>query len=257
LGLIDSHAHLCSEEIWPKIETVVSNAKAAGIERIVNICTDLRCLERGLELVARHPWIGNAAATTPHDVEKEGDFFFPYVDSAASRGDLIAIGETGLDYHYEHSPRAIQQLFLRKYFAIAVRYELPVLIHCRDAFDDLFAIADECYVGRPLLLHCFTGSVSEAKEALKRGWKISFSGIITFKKSEALREAVHFVPLTEMMIETDTPYLAPQSKRGKQNEPSFILETANSIATIKQLSLEEVCTATRKNAMQFFWPNQQ
>lgn len=257
MGLIDSHAHLSSEEIWPKIETIVSAAKEAGVERIVNICTDLLTLERGLELEEKYPWIGNAAATTPHDVEKEGELFFSHVEEAAAKGKLIAIGETGLDYHYEHSPRSVQQAFLKRYFALAVRHNLPVLIHCRDAFEDLFSIADECYVDHPLLLHCFTGSVKEAEEALKRGWKISFSGIITFKKSEALREAVQFVPLTEMMIETDTPYLAPQSKRGKPNEPSFILETASCIASIKQVSLEEVCTATKKTALQFFWPNQQ
>lgn len=240
--------------MWPNVQTLLSAAKLAGIERIINICTDTLSLERGMLLASEVSWIANVAATTPHDVEKEGEEFFPRVEAAAAAGKLIAIGETGLDYHYDYSPRSIQQQFLKKYFSLANLYQLPVVIHCRDAFEDLFAIADECYQSRPLLLHCFTGTVKEAQEALKRGWKISFSGIITFKKSQELRDVVKIVPLTEMLIETDTPYLAPQSKRGQLNEPAFLPETAACIAAVKQLDIEEVAMATKKTTLQFFWP---
>jgi TatD DNase family protein len=253
LGLIDSHAHLTGETLWPHIERVVDGASQAGIERIVNICTDPITLERGLELSHRHPWIGNAAATTPHDVEPEGESFFPLVVKAAQENKLVAIGETGLDYHYEHSPRATQKKYLEKYFDLAMKTKLPVVIHCRDAFSDLFSIADSSYTGRPLLLHCYTGTLEEAKLALQRGWKISLSGIITFKKSQALREVAAFVPLDDLLLETDAPYLAPNSKRGTMNEPAFLLETAACLAQVKQLDIETVIAATRQNTLNFFW----
>ncbi len=253
MGLIDSHAHLSSETLWPKIEGILSAAKSAGVERIVNICTDLLSLERGLQLAAEYPWIANTAATTPHDVEKEGEEFFPSVEAAAKAGKLIAIGETGLDYYYEHSPRSTQKEFLRRYLALAVRHRLPMVIHCRDAFDDLFAITNECYVDLPLLLHCFTGTMNEAQEALKRGWKISFSGIITYKKSEELRAVVESVPLTEIIVETDSPYLAPQGKRGQMNEPAYLPETVRCIAAVKQLDIEEVTKTISHSTLQFFW----
>jgi len=252
-GIIDSHAHLTSETLWPHIERIIEASIEAGVERILNICTDAVTLERGIELSNRHPWIGNVAATTPHDVESEGESFFPVVSRAAEDKKLRAIGETGLDYHYEHSPKATQKKYLEKYFDLAIRMKLPIVIHCRDAFQDLFAIADRCYAGHPLLLHCFTGTQEEAKQALNRGWMISFSGIITFKKSQSLREAVSVVPLKDILLETDAPYLAPNSKRGTMNEPAFILETAACVAQVKQLDIKEVIAATRQNTIQFFW----
>jgi TatD DNase family protein len=252
LGLIDSHAHLTSETLWPHIERIVEAAIQAKIERIINICTDELTLERGIELSHRHPWISNVAATTPHDVEKEGEQFFPIVAKAAQERNLIAIGETGLDYHYEHSPKDVQKKYLEKYFDLAKKLKLPVVIHCRDAFDDLFSIADNLYKDHPLLLHCFTGNVEEAKKALDRGWKISFSGILTFKKSETLRQAASFIPLTEILLETDSPYLAPNSKRGTINEPAYLLETAECLAQVKQLDLKTIIATTRQNTLTLF-----
>jgi len=253
-GVIDSHAHLTSETLWPHIERIIEASIQAGVERIVNICTDAATLERGMELSHRHPWIGNVAATTPHDVEAEGESFFLIVSKAAEDKKLLAIGETGLDYHYEHSPRSTQKKYLEKYFDLAIKMKLPVVIHCRDAFQDLFSIADGCYAGHPLLLHCFTGTQEEAKLALNRGWKISFSGIITFKKSQFLREVVASVPLKDILLETDAPYLAPNSKRGTMNEPAFILETAACVADVKQLDIKEVIATTRQNTLKLFWP---
>lgn len=247
---VDSHAHLTSEKVVSQVEEILQRAKDHKVGKIVNICTDEASLEKGLVLAKRHSWVYNAAATTPHDVEKEGESFFPIVEKHASS--LVAIGETGLDYYYEHSNRKKQTEFLVRYFALAVQEDLPVIFHCRDAFDDLFALADAHYKGRPAVLHCFTGTKEEAKRCLDRGWFVSFSGIVTFKKSEALREAVRLVPLDRMLIETDTPYLAPESKRGKLNEPSYVVETAERIAKEKGISLEEVARASSKNASQFF-----
>lgn len=248
----DSHAHLTCDPVFEDVSNILKRAKEAKVNSIVNICTDKITLQRGLKLAEDVKWIYNVGATTPHDVEKEGGIYFHLFEEAATSGKLVAIGETGLDYHYEHSPKTLQQAFLIRYFELAKRCNLPVVIHCRDAFDDLFALADEHYKKGPLLLHCFTGTLDDAERALDRNWLISFSGIITFKKSEELRHVVKEVPIKQLLVETDTPYLAPLSKRGKQNEPSFLPETAQTIANVKGLPLNEVATVTRENAHAFF-----
>lgn len=249
---VDSHAHLTSEQMFPILDDVLVRAKEKKISKIINICTDESSLKEGLLLYETHPWVLNAAATTPHDVELEGALFFPLVEHSANEGKLIAIGETGLDYFYEHSNRNEQQKFLSLYFSLAIQTKLPLIFHCRDAFDDLFAMADLEYRGHPAVLHCFTGNHKEARGVLDRGWYLSISGIVTFKKSESLREVVKYVPLNRLLIETDSPYLAPQSHRGKLNEPSYLPETAKMIAAIKDISIEAVAEATEENAAQFF-----
>jgi TatD DNase family protein len=253
MAYYDSHAHLSSPSVWPDIEGVLARAKVAGVARILNICTDLDSLEKGLLLQKKHPHVKNAGATTPHDVEKEGEAFFSAFAEAARSGKLAAIGETGLDYHYEHSDKEVQKRFLKRYLHLAFECRLPVIFHCREAFADLFAIADGEYKkGAPAILHCFTGTIEEAEGVLARGWHLSFSGIVTFKKSEGLREAAKIVPLSQMLIETDTPYLAPQSKRGKQNEPAFLPETAACLAQLKGVSVEKIAQATSENALRLF-----
>ena len=252
----DSHAHLTCDPVYDGLAGVLERATAARVDRIVNICTDKLSLQRGLVVAEQDSRIVNAGATTPHDVEKEGGLYFSLFELAAKQKKLVAVGETGLDYHYKHSPIEMQQVFLRRYLALALECSLPVIFHCRDAFADLFSITDTDYkVGTKhghALMHCFTGTMKEAEQALNRGWLISFSGIITFKRSSELREIVKEVPLMQMLIETDTPYLAPQSQRGKQNEPSFIQETAQLVADVKGLPLKEVAKATAHNAEKFF-----
>jgi TatD DNase family protein len=245
----DSHAHLTSEAVYPQVEEILRRARSMGVEKIVNICTDEKSLERGLELAGRHPWIYNTAATTPHDVEKEGESFFPIVAARARAGELVAVGETGLDYHYEYAPRALQQEFLKRYCQLALECSLPLVIHCREAFADLFALTDPTLAA---VLHCFTGTVEEARQVVERGWFVSFSGIVTFKKSEELRAAAAYVPLEQMLVETDTPYLAPQSRRGKPNEPAFLPEIVDLIAQIKKCDPREVARATSANAAKLF-----
>ncbi len=249
---IDSHAHLTSESVLPQLEEVLQRARAQGVDKIVNICTDAASLEKGIVLAKRHPWIFNTAATPPHDVEKEGELFFPVVEKAAKEKQLVAIGETGLDYYYEHADREIQKAFLIRYFHLALKMDLPVVIHCRAAFADLFALADREYKSNRLLLHCFTGSLEEAKQVLERGWLISFSGIVTFKKSEELRTVLQYVPIDQLLIETDTPYLAPQGKRGLANEPAFLPETAALVAQVKDIDLSAVAAVTSATASSFF-----
>ena len=254
--LIDSHAHSQAQKFILKLMRSLNRAKAAGLQAIVNICTDVESLEKGLELAKKHPWIRNAAATTPHDVEKEGEQVFPIMADHARRGMLVAVGETGLDYYYSHSDRELQKIFLKRYLNLALECQLPVIIHCRDAFKDFFDILDREYMinGQhgPGVLHCFTGTLEEAGQVWDRGWYLSLSGIVTFKNSGQLREVAKAAPLDRLLIETDTPYLAPQSKRGKMNEPSYLVETAKLIAEIKGRSFEEIAKVTNENAKRFF-----
>jgi TatD DNase family protein len=248
---IDSHAHLTSDELFPSVDAIIARAKAAGLSKVVNINTDPITLERGIALAKRYPgFIVNTGATTPHDVENDGEKDFSFFEKAAHEGNLIAVGETGLDYHYEHSNRAVQQHFLSRYLDLANRCNLPTVIHCRgdEAFSDLFQIIKT----DKILLHCFTGTDAQAKEAVKRGWHISISGIATFKKSQELRNVIKHIPLHHLLIETDAPYLAPESRRGQTNEPSYIQETARTIAAVKEVTLEEVCNQTLNNTEAFF-----
>lgn len=256
MKLIDSHAHLTSDTVFAEVDAILERAQQSGVTSIVNICTDDVTLERGIALVKKYPWVYNTASTTPHDVEKEGELLFPLMAKHARQGDLVAVGETGLDYYYDHADRVVQQQFLRRYLHLALETALPVVIHCREAFADLFSILDSDYKQdnqlAPGILHCFTGTVAEAEEVLKRGWFLSLSGIVTFKKSEVLREVAKIVPLDQLLIETDTPYLAPQGKRGCVNEPAYIMETAAMIASVKEIPVEEVATATSLNARKVF-----
>ncbi len=248
---VDSHAHLTSDALFPQVEDLLERAKLAGLTHVINICTDIPTLERGLALHQKYPWLVNVASTTPHDVDTLGSSDFEQMKKAATDGLLVAIGETGLDYHYSHSKPENQKAYLIRYANLAKSLNLPLVIHCREAFEDLFTILDQ-EGQKNVLLHCFTGTLDEAKEVIKRGWMLSLSGIVTFKKSLDLHEVAKWVPIENLLIETDAPYLSPQSKRGKTNEPSFLPETCAFIANLKGLSFETLANMTSQNAMNFF-----
>lgn len=253
MHFFDSHAHLSAAEVLPQIDPIMARAKLSGISRIVNICTDPETLRQGLLLEKRFAAIRNAGATPPHDVEKEGEEAFPVFAKSARSKQLVAIGETGLEYFYKELNRETQKKFFIRYLHLALECRLPVIFHCREAFHDLFAIADAEYAkGAPAILHCFTGTLRDGEEVFSRGWHLSLSGIVTFKKSESLREVAKMAPLNQLLIETDTPYLAPQSQRGKPNEPAYLLETAEVIARAKGISVEEVARFTFENASALF-----
>lgn len=249
----DSHAHLSSPEILPHIDDVMARCRAAKVDKLLNICTDRESCDAGLELEKRYREIKNAGATTPHDVDVLGEADFAFFVQLARDKMLVAVGETGLDYHYAHSKKETQKKFLVRYLELARDCKLPVIFHCREAFDDLFAITrDEWPSDMPAILHCFTGTMKEAEKVIEKGWFLSLSGIVTFKKSEHLREVAKIVPLNQLLIETDAPYLAPQSKRGKQNEPSFLPEIAQCVADSKKLLVDVVVKATHENGCRIF-----
>lgn len=256
-GLFDSHAHLTCDQVFPEVDDILERAQESGVQKIINICTCDVTLKRGLDLRRKYDWIYNAASTTPHDVVKDGERLFPLMAEHARNGDLVAVGETGLDYYYHEETKELQQHFLRKYLSLALETRLPVVIHCRDAFEDFFRILDEEYqvegFHAPGVLHCFTGTLADAREVIHRGWYLSLSGIVTFKQSDELREVAKAVPLNQLLIETDTPYLAPRSHRGKRNEPAYIAETAQLIAEVKGIPEDVLIEATAENASKLFW----
>jgi len=238
-------------EMW-----VLTRAQEAGLGAIVNICTTPEEIGKGLKLATTYPWIYNVASTTPHDAPKQGETHFAEIAHYARSGDLVAVGETGLDYYYHPDSAPIQQSFLRRYLQLALECRLPIVIHCRDAFTDFFRILDETYKVKdnwaPGVLHCFTGTLEEAQEVIKRNWYLSLSGIVTFKKSIALQAVAKDIPLDQLLIETDAPYLAPHPYRGKRNEPAYLVETAKFIAQLRGLSFEEVANTTLQNARTLF-----
>ncbi|MDF2577062.1 MAG: yabD [Chlamydiales bacterium] len=254
---IDSHAHLTGEDVFPFAEQMIERALLSGISKVLNICTDLAALERGVVLKEKFPdTLYNVAAITPHNVDEKGELEFDKIATYARKGQLVALGETGLDYYNSTSDWNNQANYFRKYLQLALECRLPIVIHCRNAFEDFFKIIDEGYLvdGKhgPGVVHCFTGTLDEAKAVIERGWYISLSGIVTFKKSEKLREIAKWLPLERLLIETDTPYLAPLSKRGKVNEPAFVIETAQIIADVKGIALEELAVTTADNTLKLF-----
>lgn len=250
--MFDSHAHLSDPALYPQIDPILQRAKAAGVEHIINICTDLQTLHDGLKLAEKYPWVYNAAAATPHDAHEDQEPFFKAIKAAAEAGQLAAIGETGLEYHYFPQTAPDQKRWLIRFMHLALDLKLPLIIHCREAFNDLFEIIDAEYKGAPGILHCFTGTLEEARGVIERGWYLSLSGIVTYKKSAALQEVAKWVPLDKLLIETDAPYLAPQSNRGKQNEPAYIAETAALIANLKGVPISELISKTNNNTLTAF-----
>lgn len=242
--MIDTHAHLA---FFKDIEDILKRAK--NIKKIIDIAVSKEALLNSLNLRKTHKNIYTAAAVAPHDVEKkESKAFFSDIEKYTKEKKLIAIGETGLEYHYNIS-KSLQKDFLKRHILLAKENSLPIIFHCRDAFSDLF------FEGRDIkkaVIHCFTGGEMEAMQATERGWYISFSGIVTFKNSRPIQKALKNIPIEKVLIETDSPYLAPQKYRGKRNEPAYIFEVAKAVASIKELDIKEVIDITTKNAEKLF-----
>jgi TatD DNase family protein len=237
----DSHCHLADDQLWPEVDQVLERARRVGVTSWMSICTNRKTLQRNLELSQR---IGTeslylAAAVHPQDVHTELEEGYSAVEQAVAAHQISAIGETGLDYLYAtDETRPIQHHYLERFSELALLHNLPLIIHCRDAFVPL-AEALKSYAARcthiPGVIHCFTGSWEEASHWLDAGWMISFSGIVTFKKSDALRQVALQMPLDRLLIETDAPYLAPQAYRGKRCEPAYVVETAATIGSLRNM----------------------
>lgn len=248
---IDTHAHL---GYFPENELskILERAIASHVNRIINIATSIDDLKRGLEISSEYPWISLASAVTPHDVIDKTPYDLDLLARYVEDGKLIAIGECGLDYYYGNESRAEQIALFERQIELAVKYNLPLLIHARDAFSDLFSLADRVDFPKKTLIHCFTGSQAEAEEIIHRGWFLSFSGIITFPKSLELQKIAEKISLDHVVIETDAPYLAPEPYRGKRNEPAYLIEVAKMLSKLKNMTLEELSLSLEKSSRDFF-----
>jgi len=248
--LIDSHAHLVSLENLPE---VLQRAEENNVEKIVSISSDLPSTEATISLADEYDYIFATTGLHPHSAKEMCEEVLLGIDRFAENDKVVAIGETGLDYFYMNSEKEIQINSFTEQIRLGKKHELPVIIHVRDADQDMLEILKKkSMADAPGVIHCFTGDFDTAKKYLDLGFYISFSGIVTFKRSEELREAAKNIPLNKMLIETDSPYLAPVPHRGKPNEPSYVKYVAETIAEVRGMSFEEIAQATKSNAEKLF-----
>ena len=255
MSLVDSHCHLDFPEFAPELDAVIARANAAGVETMVSISTRLSTFPNVRAIAERHKGIYCSVGVHPHEAKEEGpQATAETLIALAQHPKVVGVGETGLDFYYEHSPRAEQEAAFRAHIAASRATGLPLIVHTREAEADTARIlADEMRKGAfPGLLHCFTSSRQLAETALELGLYISFSGILTFKKAEDLREVARIVPADRMLVETDAPYLAPVPHRGKRNEPAFVVETARVLASLRGMSEAELAATTSDNFYRLF-----
>jgi TatD DNase family protein len=252
--LIDSHCHLDFPDFGPEVEEVVARAHQAGVGLMVTISTKVSEFDKVRAVAERFPHVFCTVGIHPHEAASEPETDTATLVEMAKHPKVVGIGETGLDYYYEHSPREAQRRNFRAHIAAARETGLPLIVHTRDADEDTAEIlADETGKGAfPGLLHCFSSSAQLAEKALELGLYISLSGILTFKNAVDLRDTAAKVPMDRLLVETDAPYLAPVPKRGKRNEPSFVVHTAAKLAEVKGVSAEELAETTTANFLKLF-----
>jgi TatD DNase family protein len=252
--LVDSHCHLDFPEFAPELDAVVQRASDAGVAVCVSIGTTLARFPAVRAIAERYVNVWCTVGVHPHEAQMELLESPAALVDAARHPKVVGIGETGLDYFYQHSPRAQQIANFRAHIEAARQARLPLIVHTRDADDDTIAVLEEEMTAGPFsgLIHCFTGTQRLADAAVALGMSISVSGIATFKKSDALRAVLKTVPLERLLVETDAPYLAPMPHRGKRNEPAFVAHTAALLATIKGITADEIAGATTDNFFRLF-----
>ena len=252
--LIDSHCHLDFPDFASELDAVVAHARSASVERMVTISTRIKRQPGLLAITERFPDVYCSVGTHPHYAHEELDVTVADLVARTRAAKVVALGEAGLDYHYDNSPRDAQARGFRNHIAAARETGLPLVIHSRDADDDMARILeDETGKGAfPAVLHCFTGGPDLARRAIALGHFISFTGILTFKNSEALRSIAANLPADRILVETDAPYLAPGKFRGKRNEPAFVVETAKVLAETRGVSLDEIARQTSANFFRLF-----
>ena len=252
--LIDSHCHLDFPDLATKREAVLARAEGAGVGLMLTISTRVRRFSDLLEIVEPHGNVYCSIGTHPHHAAEERDITLEEIVKFTRHPKVVAIGEAGLDYHYDNSPRAAQEQGFRTHIAAARATQLPLVIHAREADEDTARILEE-EMGKgpfPAVLHCYTGGPDLARRAIALGLSISFTGIVTFRNSAALREIAGSLPADRFLVETDAPYLAPLPYRGKRNEPAYVVEVAKVLAEVCGVSADEIARQTTKNFFKLF-----
>jgi TatD DNase family protein len=253
--LVDTHAHLDDPRFASDLDEVVARAKSRGVPYILTAGSSLESSRINVQLASRYPQIFASVGIHPHEASTVCDEALREIEElASSNPKVVAIGETGLDFYYDHSPRDVQESAFRKHLQLARKLDLPVIIHDRDAHDDVLRILKEECGGEKIagVLHCFSGDRDFARQCIDMGFYLSFAGPLTFPKSEELREVVKSMPVERVLVETDCPYLAPQGHRGKRNEPALVRVTADKVAELKNLSMEDISRITNLNVYRLF-----
>jgi TatD DNase family protein len=259
---VDSHAHLDGKQFDSDREQVIARAREAGVQAIVAIGNGdgPAQVDCGIRLAEKYDFIYATLGIHPHEARLADEAAYQNMEQLAKHAKVIAWGEIGLDYYYDHSPREVQKEVFRRQMELAAAAKLPIVIHCRpsegseNAWDDCLALMREHWASKGFggILHCFTGAGAQARVALNMGFMISFAGNVTFPKAQQIRDAASEVPLERMLVETDSPYLAPVPHRGKRNEPAFVKETARKLGELRGATAEEIGRQTNRNFYNFF-----
>lgn len=256
MELIDSHAHIDGPQFAEDRDAMLQRARAAGVSTLLAIGTGPgpEQLDAALPYAESHNWIYTTVGIHPHDAKEVTPTHLATLAALAKHPKVIAWGEIGLDYFYDHSPRDTQETVFRQQMELAQAANLPIIIHCRDAWDDCLRLLDEVWkpTGLGGILHCFTSTLAHAQKGLDMGFQISFTGNISYPKAQNIRDVAKVLPLSNIFIETDSPYLAPQPHRGKRNEPAYVLEVAKALANVRDLDLQEIAAQTTENFRRFF-----
>ncbi|MGH7829468.1 MAG: TatD family hydrolase [Candidatus Binatia bacterium] len=254
-GLIDSHAHIQGTEFAADISQVIQRAQEAGVERIVVVggAGDLSSNDAAVALAQSHTGLFATVGMHPHDAKTMSEEDWGRLQKLTRERRVVAVGETGLDFYYNHSPRQTQMDLFCRFIQMARETGLPLVVHDREAHHEIAELLRNHGAGKVEgVIHCFTGDDAAARKFLDLGFYLSFSGIVTFKNAEPLREVVKKAPLDRMLIETDSPYLAPVPHRGTRNEPAFVRIVAETVAEVKRIPLEEVARMTSQNTSRLF-----
>ena len=251
--LVDTHCHLNHEQFNDDLTDVIARAEAADIRRMIVIGFDLTSSQRAVELAEQFDSVYAAVAVHPHDAQSYDADTETVLRQLAIRPNVVAIGEIGLDYHYDHSPRAEQHSAFRAQLAMAKELRLPVIIHCREAYEDTLDVLESEMDGEfSGVMHCWGGTMEEAQRSLDLGMFLGFGGVITFKNADEVREVARQAPSNRILIETDAPYLAPVPHRGKRNEPSYTQLVCEKLAELRQIPLDMLAAQTTANASVLF-----
>ncbi|HEX5424497.1 MAG TPA: TatD family hydrolase [Candidatus Acidoferrales bacterium] len=256
MEIIDSHAHLEFPQFDEDRAEMLERARTAGITTLLAIGsgTGPHRLNAAIPFAEEHDWIYATVGIHPHEAKDATEEHFARLDELAKHPKVIGWGEMGLDYHYDHSPRDVQQQVFRRQLGQARAAKLPIIIHCRDAWPDCLEMMERDWRSTGLggIFHCFTGTLEEARRGLDMGFMISFAGNVTYPKMQHLRDVARELPLDRILTETDSPFLPPQGRRGKRNEPANVVEVAEALATVRDLSRDETAAITARNFRRFF-----
>jgi len=251
--LFDTHVHINDEAFKEDLEATIARARAAGVEKMIVVGFDRPTIQKAMALIDQYPFLYAAIGWHPVDAIDMKDEDLDWIESLAHHPKVVAIGEIGLDYHWDKSPKAVQQEVFRQQIRLAKKLALPIIIHNREATEDCVQILKEENAQETGgIMHCFSGSPEIAKECIKMNFFISLGGPVTFKNGKQAKEVAKEVPLAYLLLETDCPYLAPHPFRGKRNEPAYVRYVAEEIARIKGLPLEEIAEITANNARKIF-----